>query len=400
MKTALGDLKVIEYAGMINAPYCAKMLADLGAEVIKIEQPGGDDARRRGPFLADVPGPERSGLFLYVNSNKRGVTLDITTATGREIFRRLIQDADILVEDTRPGTLRALGLGYRDLKKLNPRLIMTSVTPFGQTGPYHKWKGSDLIGWEISGMGYITPRHGGRPDQEPLRLLQTASFITGTTAALGTMNALEAQHRTGRGQQVDCSQMEAVIYLTGDCVAYWPYEHRSVSRTFKTMYGPEHLVHCKDGFVMVHGMEPHHWRGLAEMTGNAHLIDDERYKDPFTRGQNWESLEPPIEAFTRQYTKNELFLMAKEKGIPMGPALTMDEILALEQFKARQFFIEIEHPEAGNLTYPGALCKYSRTPARISRPAPRLGEHNEEVYCGQLGYSKADLVRLYEAGII
>ncbi|MDD5126541.1 MAG: CoA transferase [Dehalococcoidales bacterium] len=400
MKAALGDLKIIEYASLINGPYCSKMLADMGADVIKIEKNGGDDARRRGPFLADIPGAERSGLFLYVNTNKRGITLDITTATGKEILRKLLTDADIFIEDTRPGTLSSLGLGYAALKELNPRLIMTSVTPFGQTGPCRRWKSSDLIGWEIGGMGFITPRHAGSSDQEPLRLLQTISFITGVTAAMGTMFAVEARRYTGLGQQVDCSQIESAIYLSGDGIAYPPYEHRSMSRTFKTMFGPEHLVRCQDGFVMVHGMEPHHWRGLAELTGNTNLVDDERFKDTFLRGQNWDILQPLIEAFTMQHTKDELFQMAKDKAIPMGPARTMDEILKAEQFKFRQFFINIEHSETGRLTYPGAPCKYSTMRWKIRRPAPRLGEHNEEVYCGQLGFSRTELVRLYEAGII
>jgi len=400
LRTAFEGIGVIEYGGFICAPYCSKMLADLGADVVKIEPPGGDIARRRGPYLDDIPGPERSGFFLYLNTNKRGVTLDIEKATGKEIFKKLIKDADILIEDTAPGKLDALGLGYADLESINPRLVMTSITPFGQTGPYRGYKGSDLIAWQMGGEGYLTPRHVGNPDQEPLRAMQMGSFIIGTTAALGTLNALQVQQRDGVGQQVDVSHLESIIPLTGECAPYWAYEHRSASRIYRAEFAPEHFVRCKDGWIVLHGMEEHHWRGFVEMMGNPGWAEAEVFKDTWSRGTYWDSLLPLIEEWTTQYTKAEVFEMTKTRSIPVGPARSMSEVMDTEQFKVRDFFAEIEHPETGRITYPGAPFKFSRTPWAIRSPAPLLGQHNLEVYCQQLGYSREELVKMFETGII
>ena len=401
MKTALEDVRVIEYGESICAPYCSKMLADLGADVIKIEKPGvGDIARRRGPFLDDIPGPERSGLFLDLNTNKRGVTLDIEKATGREIFKKLIKDADILIEDTKPGTMDALGLGYNNLKSLNPRLIMTSVTPFGQTGPYKNYKGSDLVAVQMSSIGHITPRWVGTVDQEPLRVLQIYSFITGITATAGTMCALHVQRNTGRGQQVDVSQLEALAVTLNYDGVYWPYQRKSLTRVSKPEYAPVHFLKCKDGWVQASIVTNGQWNNLVDLMGNPEWAKEEIFGEGFSRGEHWESLEPLITDWSTRYTKCELLEGAKVKKVPMAPAYSVAEVLERKQFKERDFFVDIEHPETGKLTYPGAPYKLPKTPWEIRRPAPLLGQHNVDIYCHELGYTKEELVKMYEAQII
>lgn len=400
MKSALGDVRVIEYGDLISAPYCSKLLADMGADVIKVEKPGqGDIARRRGPFLKDIPGNERSGLFLYLNANKRGVTLNLKTATGREIFRNLIKEADILIEDTRPGKMAALGLNYRKLKAINPSLIMTSITPFGQTGPYKNYKGTDLTAWHMGGIGYVTPHWAGTTEQEPLRVMQTGSFVTGITAAIATMCALRVQRHSGLGQQVDTSQLEAMVIALGYLGTYWPFEHRSTSRASRSDFAPMHFLQCKDGWVITTCPREYHWQRWVDLMGNPEWAKVELFKTRESRGEHWESLKPLMTEWTRQYTKAEIFELAKAKKIPVAPANTVAEVVKSQQLAEHGFFIEVEHPETGRLTYPGAPYKFARTPWAIRRPAPLLGQHNQEVYCNQLGYSQEELVKMAETGI-
>jgi len=400
LRLALDDVKIIEYGEFIGAPYCSKLLADMGAEVIKIERPSGDIARRRGPYLGDNPGLERSGFFLYLNANKFGVTLDLEKATGREIFRKLIKDTDIFIEDTKPGTLEALGLGYSELKRLKPSLIVTSITPFGQTGPYKDYKGSDLISWHMGGPGLVTPHWAGTGEQEPLKAMQTASFVTGATAALATLCALHVQRKTGRGQQVDVSHFEAACTLFGYCLAYWPYEHFSDTRVSRAAVAPEKFIKCKDGWVCLRVVEEHHWQRFIEAIGNPDWANTELFKDMYSRAEYWESLQPLLTEWASHYTKEEIFELAKQIKVPIGPAHSIKEVVGHPQLREREFLVEMGHPETGKFAYPGAPYKFPKTPWTLRMPAPTLGQHNVEIYCKRLGYTREDLVKMYEVGII
>ena len=401
MKLLLEGVKIIEYGNLICAPYCSKLLADLGAETIKIEKPGqGDVARRKHPFLKDIPGNERSGFFLYLNTNKHGITLDIEKDTGREIFKKLIKDADILIEDTEPGKLTDLGLDYNKLKSINPSLVMTSITPFGQTGPYKSYKGSDLNSWHMSGVGMITPRHVGTAEQEPLRVMQMADFVTGMTAAVATMCALHVQRRTGLGQQVDVSGLEALVRLAAWTISYWPYEHRNPTRADRAAIAPYHFLKCKDGWMFAANSEPHHWQRFVEMMGNPSWANQELFNDRFSRAAHWESIEPLVTDWTMRYTRAELFEMAKAYKTPLGPLNSIAEVLENRQLQEREFFVTAEHPEAGELTYPGVPYKSPGTRWKIRRPAPLLGQHNADIYGNQLGYTKAELAKMYKTGVI
>lgn len=401
LKRGFEDVKVIEYGNLISAPYCSKLFADLGAETLKIESPGqGDIARRKAPFLKDIPGNERSGLFLYLNTNKRGITLNLEKTAGREIFKKLIKDADILIEDTSPGTLGALALGYSDLKTINPALVMTSITAFGQTGPYRGYKGTDLTSWHMSGIGITTPRHAGTEEQEPLRVAQTADYITGMTAAVATQCALYVQRRTGLGQHVDISSLEALVRMSAWSLVYWPYEHRSPTRADGTSVAPYHFIKCKDGWFFAACSQEHHWERFVEMLGNPEWAKEALFEDGYLRGELWESLKSLIEDSTMNYTKAEIFEMAKAHKLPLAPFHSVGEVVEHKQLKEREFFVTAEHPVTGKLTYPGVPYKSTAATWSIRRPAPMLGQHNGDIYGRQLGYTESELAEMYEAGVI
>lgn len=396
----LKDVRIIEYGNMICVPYCGKMLADLGAEVIKIEKPvDGDIARRRAPFAKDTPGLEHSGFFIYLNTNKLGVTLNLDKATGKGIFKKLIKDADILLEDTAPGTLNKLGVGYEQLRDVNPRLIMTSVTPFGQTGPYKNYKSSDLIAFQMSGIGFVTPRWVGTTDHEPLRVTQMADFIAAQGAAVATMSALHVQREKKFGQHVDVSQLEAILRLNAQNTWHWPYELVNETRASRSSAGPQQFFRCKDGWCYLHAEEQHHWHRFVEIMGNPEWAQVGLFQDAPSRAEHWDGLKSLIEEWAMQHTKMELFEAAKGR-IPLAPSNTVDEAMGLRHLKEREYFVNIDHPVAGEYTYPGAPYKSTRSEWSIRRAAPLLGQDNEEVYCKRLGYTREELVKLVETGII
>lgn len=399
MKSALEDVKVVEYGNFISGPFCGKLLADLGAEVIKIEQPEkGDISRRRGPFLNDVPDHEGSGLFLYLNTNKLGVTLNVEKSTGKAIFEKLIKEADILIEDTKPGRMDQLGIGPNKLKSINPRLVITSVTSFGQTGPYKDYNGSDLIGWHMGGAGYLTPRRAVEAEQEPLRVMEMASFLTGIGAAAATMCALHVQRHTGRGQQTDVSQLEIMVGSLGYFATSYPYENTSATRVSRGVFAPYHFVRCKDGWVFLNAALDRFWERLVDAMGNPEWANLEFYQDMWLRGEYWESLEPLISEWLMQHTKAEIFEIAKNRMIPIAPVNTVEELMQNRQLEDRKFFINLDPQKAA--LCPGAPYKFLETPWKIRRPAPRLGEHNKEIYHERLGIPEKELVKMYETGII
>ncbi len=401
---ALSDLRVVELGHSVSAPYCAKLLADLGAEVIKVEEVGvGDVARRRGPFPNDEPHPERSGLFLYLNTNKLGVTLDVRTSTGRRIFQQLVKEADTLVEDNPPSMMKELGLDYESLRQANPRLVMTSITSFGQTGPYRDYKATDLISFHMGGLAYATPGIVSNPDDEPpLRGGgQLADFLSGLTGAVATLCAVFDRMATGLGQQVDISKHEAIAAFMRSSVAAYAYENRIPDRLASPQRpGGFGLQRCKDGYVTLATGEDHHWRALVQLMGNPKWAEDERFKDRASRTQNAQALLPLIEEWTKQHTKDEIISPSQAKGVPSFPINTIADAVNSPQLTARRFFVDIDHPKAGRARYPGPPHEFSSIRWGIERPAPLLGQHNEEIYCGLLGYTKQELVKLAETGVI
>jgi CoA:oxalate CoA-transferase len=397
---ALDGLRVLEMSEFISGPYCAKMLADLGAAVIKIEKPNGDTARYHDPFPGNVPHPEKSGLFLFLNTNKLGITLNIESERGCEIFRQLVKGADILIESHPPQEMARLGIDYRNLKKLNPKLIMTSITPFGQTGPFKNYKGSDLINSHTSSEAFGNPTEGvdDRDKYPPLRgPMHAADFMTGLTAAVCTMSAVIRRQQSKVGRHVDISAQEALASVTRQelafCLCEGLYPVRQTGR--KRVGG--FLYQCKDGYVCI-WIGPH-WPKLVTMMGNPDWTEVELFKNPGLRAEHQQDCNKLIELWTREYTMAEIDRLGMEYDVPLAPVRTVKEVVNDEQLAYRNFFVEIDHPVAGKFKYPGAPYKLSATPWEIKRRAPLLGEHNEEVYSG-LGYRKKDIEGLKKAGII
>jgi len=386
---------------MVAGPFCTKIMADMGAEVLKVERPGiGDEARRRGPFPDDIPHQERSGLFLYLNTNKLGITLDYTTPEGSGILRELVKGYDVIVEDNPPGALSRLGLGYEELSELKPGLIMTSITPFGQTGPYRDYKAYPLNSIHSSGEGYVTPSGSSFRDRPPVKLGGFAGeYEVGIYSALGTLVALYFRSCTGLGQHIDISKQEA---LTISCLFdHLPYAMvgMTVSRLMPRV--PETgVVPCKDGHVMCVSLEETFWQRIKKLMGEPEWAQADWYQNQDRRREHAAEVRKGLEEWAGNRTKRELHEGALEEGVALSPFLTPREILQSELLKSRGFFAEIEHPELGKVTCITAPYHLAKTPWWCERAAPLLGEHNEEIYCRRSGYTEQELATLAAQGVI
>lgn len=396
---ALDDIKVLEYGNLFSAPFCAKILADLGAEVIKIEPPGcGDPTRATEPFLKDAP--EGSGLFQYLNMNKLGITLDPATATGRKIFAELLKHADILVENNPPRRMKELGLTYRAVHGINPRTIMASITPFGQTGPYKDYEGSELVITHMGGVGFISTRESDinkEPIKYPAHLM---SFQAGLSAAAATLGALYRQRVANLGSHLDISEQESVIQNLNSAVAHYWYLHQIVARTDVLSIAPAHILPCKDGYIYNAFSEEHQWRRFIEVMGHPDWADSELFKDATARALYWDALKPLLLEWTMEHTVEEIYRWSQERGAPLGAVRTADQVVADRQMATRGFFVAVGKQPAGNLKYPGVPYTFPEIPRETPAAAPALGEHNAAVYCGRLGFARRDLVKLKEAGVI
>ncbi|TET38610.1 MAG: CoA transferase [Dehalococcoidia bacterium] len=392
---ALSGLLVLDLSEDISGPYCAKLLADYGAEVIKIEVPGwGDSSRRRGPFPGDQPHQERSGLFLFLNTNKKGITLNIKSGSGVEIFKRLVEGADIVVENFRPGVMAGLGLDYEALVEVKPSLIMTSISYFGQRGPYRDYQGSDIVAQAMGGWMQLT----GDPALEPLKLPGSqAEFQAGLNAAVATLCAVYLRDQSGEGQQIDVSLQEAVASILESAVAMYSYS-RFVRRRMGSRHHlqcPSRAMPCKDGWI--HVQAGANWDHFATFLETPELMQPRLAS--ILRYRYADEVEGLIQPWLESREAGEIFSSAQEWRIPFAMVLGIDELMEDRQYKARGFFQEMGHPVAGRFTYPGAPFRMSETPWQ-GRRAPLLGEHNEEIYCEGLGFSKGDLARLRENGVI
>ncbi|TET12866.1 MAG: CoA transferase [Dehalococcoidia bacterium] len=402
---ALSDVKVLDLTWHIAGPYCTKLLAGYGAEVVKVERPGeGDPARRMGPFFKDDPHPEKSGLFLHLNTNKKGITLNLKSATGKKILKALVSDADILVESFSPRVMPSLGLDYQTLEQINPKLVMVSISNFGQSGPYRDFRASEIVEYAMGGEMYST----GIADREPLKLGgNVTQYQAGTVAAVATMGALYGAECQEVGQHVDVSIMETkagsadrrIIYLLGNACAgvlttRWPPPREAV----RMMILPQGVYPCKDGFINTLSL-PQWWPRYLEAMGMPELKDDPRFQNIFSAEAGME-FDAIWYSWLADHTREELFETFREARIASAPVNSPEDLLEYAHLKERQYFTEIDHPETGKVTYPGAPFKMTETPCQARHPAPLLGQHNEEIYCKLLGYPREDLVKLRESGVI
>jgi len=397
----LTKLRVLEVGDFIAAPYAGKLLADLGAEVIKIEQPRrGDTSRDFGPFTSDRPDPDGSGLYGYVNANKLGVTLDLATHSGHDLFLRLAEQADVVLDGDPQRQLRRLSLGYPLLREVNPRLVMASVTAFGLTGPYADYRSNDLIALHASGTGH---RQIGYPDREPIRAAwYQADHWGAINAAAGTMIALEAREYTGRGQHVDIASAEALaaMFVGYNNVGLWRDRGFIQGRTghlWTNSYMG--ILPCKDGYVFIFPPDEHMWQGLIHAMGDPEWAAAPQFADRTQRTNHWQEILDLLLDWLKDQTKEEVFQKSQAYRSPNTAVYDMCEVFENGHLRERRFFAALQMPNGETYEAPGAPYRFSRDGWAMRSPAPRLGQHNAEVLCDRLGLSPSQLAALGRAGV-
>lgn len=391
---------------------CGKILADLGMDVVKVERPGGDPGRNLGPFYHDIADPQKSLLWFGLNTGKRGITLNLATSDGREIFLTLVRKVDFVIESFRPGFLGGLGLAYEDLCKVNPGIIMASISGFGQTGPYAQWKAPDIVCMAISGYMNLI----GDPDRPPVRITVPQAYLhAASEAAVGCLVALWHKEMTGEGQYVDVSAQECVAWDEFHNQNFWDMRKINLRRlgTLR-MYGSVTyplMYPCKDGYVIM-AM----WGGpiAARQRALVEWMEEEGFDDGYLRDFDWETFSPltmtsetarelktRFERFFLTKTRRELFDQAISRGFLIGPVNSIGDIFEDPHLRGRRFWQFIDHPELGDrIPYPGAPYLAAEAPYQIRRRAPLIGEHNDEVFRRELGLSNDQIRALKSAGVI
>jgi crotonobetainyl-CoA:carnitine CoA-transferase CaiB-like acyl-CoA transferase len=397
---ALEGVRVVELGQMVSAPYCAKLFADYGADVVKVEPLHGDAARSWGPFPGDTPHPEKSGLFFFLNTNKRGIALDVTKERGRALLLELLARADVLIENQLPPQMRALQLDYATLRRANPDLVVLSVTPFGQTGPYAEWNGYDLNAYHLTGASH---RYCGRPGEAPLEHgTFAADFYGAMTAATWGLAAVLGRELVGGGQQIDvsCAEAIAATFVGGQNIGALAQDGKWERRTGVGMPlgAPATILPCKDGHVWMLALEPGQWNGLVSVMGDPEWAQIDMFQDMFSRAQNSDVIYPMIEEWTMQHGKFELMEKCQAAGCPVTAVFTVAEAAVHQHLKARDYFVEIEHPVLGPVRDLGAPFKLPASPGGPARPAPLLGQHTDEVLGERLDI--AAIARLRSDGVI
>ena len=400
----LPSYRILDLAGGPGV-FCAKLLADYGADVIKVEPPSGDYGRSKGPFLDDVPHPERSMYFLYYNTNKSSITLNLETELGRAIFKRLAATADAVVESFPVGYMKELGLDYESLSEANPGLVMASVTPFSQEGPWKDYKSSDLITMAASGYMQIT----GDPDGPPIRQGNEQSHFAGAQyAAVAILAALYYRDALGgTGQYIDVSQQESLItyYTDAHPAVLWMQLEQNVTRvgTNSTLVIPLGAYPCKDGWISAGVIPPREWEGLSqwiyEVTGNEEVLSEKYKGGTQERAPHIDIITAMFMDFTLRFTADELFHEGQRRNLVFMPVNNVSDLVGDPQLEASNLWTEMEHSEVGSLKYPlGVFNSEEVSPS--ARPAPQLGQDNEAIYCQELGYRQEDLTSLRAAGVI
>ena len=401
--TALPDLRILEVASLIPGPYCGKLLASLGATVIKAEPPnGGDPSRRRGPFPDDIPHPERSGLYLYLNTGKQSITLNLTDPAGRDLLRQLVARVDMVVHDHTPANAAAVGLDESSLHAANPNVVIVPITPFGSSGPHADYRAGHLATFHAGGEGWLLPNGVALdtfPDRPPIVAgANMGDYQAGLTAAVGALAAI--YHRLEYlgapvGQTVDSSGQEAQL-----SVGYMPiqrHESEGITETrFSRYFRVGGVLPASDGYVELLTLEPRQFQGLLEFMGNPDWATPEMFSDPATHGPE---LNRHMREWFRQHTREWLYAEGQAHGVPVAPYYTPSEVFTSPQQRERDFYAPVDHPETGPLEYTGAPFQLSETPTTLTR-APLLGEHNVDAYCGLLGYTAQELAALARAGVI
>ncbi|MCI0780810.1 MAG: CoA transferase [Chloroflexi bacterium] len=422
MPGLLEGVKVVDLTHYLSGPYCTKLLATMGADVIKVERPGGGDPIRQfGPFAkpngSEIPphqplqrgGPagltssqaeqETGAWFLYLNTSKKSLVLNLKSQQGLGILKQLLGSADIVVESFAPGTMEKLGLGYETLRDLNPSLVMTSISNYGQTGPYRDWKATEINLYASGGLMNIT----GEPDMEPLKEgAPLAQLGAGQNAFVATMTALMYAEDTGEGQHIDVSIAEYATNILENALMQYSYSGEEFTRVGNRGYGRAAwgIYPCRDGYVGIIAGPDQRWPEIANIMEREELADP-RFESRYGRMVHADEVDALMLPWLLEHDKVDIFKAGQEHGLGLAFVATMQDILEMEQLTARDYFVELDHPVAGKLKYPGPpVNPEPQVGAWVYQPAPLLGQHTREILMDRLGYSEDQVEQLLKQGVI
>ncbi len=392
---ALEGVKVLDLTQIMAGPYCTMMLADMGADVVKIEKPnGGDDTRRMGPPFIEG----ESAAFLGINRNKRSVVVDLRSDRGREIVHDMARASDILVQNFRPGSLERMGLGYEQVRELNPAIVYCTISGFGTTGPYARRGGFDLVTQGMSGLMSVT----GHPESPPTKIgVPICDLNAGMFAALGILTAYINRLKTGQGQHVDTSLLESgIAYTFWESAMYFATgETPGPKGSAHRLTAPYQAFETSDGYLNVGAANQANWERLCDAIERDELVSDPRFVQPKDRMKNLEDLTATLEqTFSRQTTAHWLEAL-EAAGVPAGPIYNIEQVYRDPQVRAREMIVETDHPVAGRVANIGIPIKLSETPGRFRKPAPTLGQHTDEAL-RQLGRSDDEIAELRSQGVV
>ncbi|MYC08415.1 MAG: CoA transferase [Chloroflexi bacterium] len=391
----LQGIKVIDFSQILAGPFCTMLLSDMGADVIKIEKPnGGDDTRRYGPPFIEG----ESAAFLTLNRNKRSIVLDLKSEQGIAVVRRMLEDADVMIHNFRPGVVDRMGLGYDDVSALNPAIVYCTVSGFGTTGPYSSRAGFDLVAQGMSGLMSIN----GFPGAPPAKVgVPMADLNTGMFCAYGILTAYINRLSTGKGQHVDASLIEsgiaytlyesATYFATGEVAGPLGSAHR--------MIAPYQAFATRDGYINIGAANQNNWERMCRAIGREDLLDDERFASNPERMVSIEALTPIMEETFRTKTTSHWVKILETAGVPCGPIYTIEQVYADPHVQSREMSVALEHPKAGGIRNIGVPVKLSDTPGSVRTPAPLLGQHSDEVL-SQYGYAGTEIAALKDCGAL
>ena len=394
-KLPLQGIRVIDFSQILAGPFCTMLLADMGADVVKVEKPnGGDDTRRYGPPFIEG----ESAAFLTLNRNKRSIVLDLKSEQGLGVVRRMLADADVMLHNFRPGVVERIGLGYADVSALNPAIVYCAVSGFGATGPYSQRAGFDLVAQGMSGLMSIN----GFPDSPPAKVgVPMADLNTGMFCAYGILTAYINRLATGKGQHVDASLLEsgmaytlyesATYFATGEVAGPLGSAHR--------MIAPYQAFATQDGYINIGAANQNNWERMCRAVGRDDLLDDARFASNPERMVNIQSLTPIMEETFRTQTTAHWVEVLERAGVPCGPIYNIEQVYADPHVQSRDMAVELQHPKAGGIRNIGVAVKLSDTPGSVRTPAPLLGQHTDDVLA-EFGYADADIAALRQSGAL
>lgn len=397
----LEGISVVECGQGVSASFAGRLMADLGADVVKVEAPQGDSTRARGPFPQGRPDPDKSGLFIYLNANKRGVKIDLSQGEGRALLIGLLRDADVLIHNVHSADRDAIGLGSDRLAALHPRLIVTTISPFGDTGPYSQWRASSLNLVHGGGWAFLTPLSSTQPELPPLKVFgQQADFLAGCFAFYATLAAYRNRVRTGKGQTIDVCEQECVASILEMHFMRYTYGGREISRLDEYRTGVSGILDCIDGPVYILAHEEGEWHRLVEVLGHPQWAADERFKDSPSRARNHDAVIGLLQECTRQRTVDEFFAACRQHNVICTPINSMQRVYMDPHLRERGCFAPLDQPGVGSLTLPGPPSRFSNGGSTPRTAAPRLGQHTEEILKQRLGMNPDEIAALRSRAVI